>query len=101
MSTTDDTANDSTAGQSTRRRVHIVPHTHWDRECTGRSASRSDAAKTWPAATYANRRLPSRRASYGGPEDSLRTGATRSRSLSSAGFAASRVALPGQIGGER
>jgi hypothetical protein len=25
MSTTDDTANDSTAGQSTRRRVHIVP----------------------------------------------------------------------------
>jgi hypothetical protein len=26
MSTTEDTANDSTAGQSTRRRVHIVPH---------------------------------------------------------------------------
>ena len=32
MSTTDDTANASAAGQSTPRRVHIVPHTHWDRE---------------------------------------------------------------------
>ena len=32
MSTTDDTANDTTPGQRTRRRVDIVPHTHWDRE---------------------------------------------------------------------
>src|SRR5918997_1486099 len=32
MSTTDSTAGDITAVQSPRRRVHIVPHTHWDRE---------------------------------------------------------------------
>jgi mannosylglycerate hydrolase len=32
MSTTDDTTRGSAAGQSTRRRVDIVPHTHWDRE---------------------------------------------------------------------
>ena len=25
-------SSDATAGQGTRRRVHIVPHTHWDRE---------------------------------------------------------------------
>src|SRR5918998_1268273 len=32
MSTTDDTTSDVTAGQGPRRRVDIVPHTHWDRE---------------------------------------------------------------------
>src|SRR5688572_13143422 len=32
MSTTDDSASAEDAGQSTRRRVDIVPHTHWDRE---------------------------------------------------------------------
>src|SRR5918993_3688268 len=32
MSAPEHGAGDLTAGQSTRRRVHIVPHTHWDRE---------------------------------------------------------------------
>ncbi len=32
MGTTDDVATEMSPGQSTRRRVHIVPHTHWDRE---------------------------------------------------------------------
>jgi alpha-mannosidase len=32
MSTTDDVASEATARQGARRRVHIVPHTHWDRE---------------------------------------------------------------------
>jgi 2-O-(6-phospho-alpha-D-mannosyl)-D-glycerate hydrolase len=32
MSTTEDTASEETAARSTRRRVDIVPHTHWDRE---------------------------------------------------------------------
>ena len=32
MGTANDGASEETAGQSTRRRVHIVPHTHWDRE---------------------------------------------------------------------
>jgi hypothetical protein len=25
-------ANDVTAGEAARRRVHVVPHTHWERE---------------------------------------------------------------------
>jgi mannosylglycerate hydrolase len=32
MSRTDDTTTDPAAGHSAARRVHIVPHTHWDRE---------------------------------------------------------------------
>jgi Glycosyl hydrolases family 38 N-terminal domain/Glycosyl hydrolases family 38 C-terminal domain/Alpha mannosidase middle domain len=32
MGTANVGASEETAGQSTRRRVHIVPHTHWDRE---------------------------------------------------------------------
>ena len=32
MGTTDGTAGDATAGRGPRRRVDIVPHTHWDRE---------------------------------------------------------------------
>ena len=32
MSTTEDTAGREDAGESTPRRVDIVPHTHWDRE---------------------------------------------------------------------
>jgi len=32
MSTSEDTASGTTAGQSASRRVDIVPHTHWDRE---------------------------------------------------------------------
>src|ERR687897_2924747 len=32
MSAPEHGAGDLTARQSTRRRVHIVPHTHWDRE---------------------------------------------------------------------
>jgi hypothetical protein len=101
MSTTDDTANDSNAGQSTRRRVHTVPHTHWDRECSGGVASRLDAAETWSAATYTNGRLPSRQCWSRGAEDSLRTGATRSRSPNSSGITALRVMLLPQIGGLR
>ncbi len=32
MGTADVRANEAAAGHTTRRRVHIVPHTHWDRE---------------------------------------------------------------------
>jgi hypothetical protein len=35
MGTTGNGEVEDTAGQSTRRRVPIVPHTHWDRQCSG------------------------------------------------------------------
>jgi hypothetical protein len=83
MSTTDDVANEATARQGARRRVHIVPHTHWDRQCSGAVSSRSNAAETWSAATHTNGCLPSRRGWFRGAEDWLRTGATRSQPDSS------------------
>jgi hypothetical protein len=75
--------HDTGAGQQQPRTVHIVPHTHWDRECSGGVSSRPNAGETWSAATHTNERLPSRRASSRGAEDWLRTGATRSQSDSS------------------
>ena len=54
MSTTEDTAHEDAASQSSRRRVDIVPHTHWDRECSGAVSSRSNAAETWSAGTHTN-----------------------------------------------